>query len=494
MRVLAGALLLLVFAVQPAHVPERRSPAARAATVRLLFAGDVMLGRGVGKVAEADPLGLFADVHSVVSGADLAVANLESPLTSRPHLAANPNALEARPETASLLVKAGFDAMGVTNNHAGDAGPASVLDTVATLKKAGIVPVGGGADRGSALAPRVLVRGGLRIALLAFDATGQGLPAGEHSPGVALWDETRAREAVRLAKASSDIVVVGLHGGGEYRPVADPFIAGISRRLADWGADVVWGHGPHVVQPITLLSGAKGRPTVVATSLGNFLFDQNHPGTREGAVLEVLAAADGVRAWRTGATEHHDRRVHFQEWQLPKGDAAALDGRWWELARPVHPARKIAPINLSPLVRQGALILDAAIGDVTGDGIPEVVASFRRSSRGSPAPFSAPPDPAGRTAHVGVYQTGSFHHVWGAGSVARPVGKLAVCTGDLAVAYLDRDPGAQRGGPTVGAGAWRWNGFGFAALPDLEGPGLPACADVDLDGHLDPIVTGRVST
>src|SRR6266540_4348186 len=61
-------------------------------SARVLFAGDVMLGRGVAAAGRDDPSGLLAGVRSVVAGADLAVANLESPLTRRRHdPAAGPN-------------------------------------------------------------------------------------------------------------------------------------------------------------------------------------------------------------------------------------------------------------------------------------------------------------------------------------------------------------------------------------------------------------------
>ncbi|HKZ75278.1 MAG TPA: CapA family protein, partial [Actinomycetota bacterium] len=111
-KVLVATALLLSACVPSSPGAEEGSDPVRA--VRLLFAGDVMLGRGVAPIARADPEGLFAGVRFVVSRSDLAVANLESPLTTLPHLSeAGPNALEARPDSARLLAGAGFDAMSV---------------------------------------------------------------------------------------------------------------------------------------------------------------------------------------------------------------------------------------------------------------------------------------------------------------------------------------------------------------------------------------------
>jgi poly-gamma-glutamate synthesis protein (capsule biosynthesis protein) len=469
--------------VEPA--PSVRSGAA----IRLLFAGDVMLGRGVARVAAVDPAGLFAGIRLEVRSADIAVANLESPLTSRSHdPTSGPNALEAAPASAELLAKAGFDAMGIANNHAGDAGPGTVTDTIGALSGAGIVALGAGPSVAAAYEPRIVEVDGLRVALLAFDATGQGPRAGPQTPGVAWWDEALAREAVTRARASADIVAVGIHGGAEYVPVTDPYLMRLGRLLASWGADVVWGQGPHVVQPISLIDpDGDGRPTLVATSLGNLVFDQHIPGTRRGAILEVLAGADGLRAYRAGSAEHTDGPVVFRGWQAPDANAVVLDGGWWTLASSVAPAAAERPRGLAGFEGD---VVDAAIGDPDGDGHPDLVVAFRRpfspTEVNALLPLERLVDPRGRTAHLGLYAPEDLRPRWVAGTLVRPVAAVAVCDGAIAVAYSTLDDAA-----TVGAGAWQWGGFGFVPLPDLPLAGAPACADIDGDGRLDPLVLER---
>jgi len=464
----------------PPGGPTTGSPPA----VRLLLAGDVMLGRGVAGIP--DP---FAGVRFQVGDADLAVANLESPLTLRPHdPASGPNALEAAPSSAALLADAGFDAMGVANNHAGDAGPQTVTDTLEALEAVGLVGVGGGTTAAEAFQARIVEVEGLRVALLAVDATGQGPHAGATSPGVARWDEDLVRDAVARARSAADVVAVGVHGGAEYVPTTDPFLARIARRLVGWGADVVWGHGPHVVQPIRVVR-ASGRTGIVATSLGNLVFDQHAPGTRRGAVLEVLTGAGGVRAFRVGTTEQRDGPVSFRGWRPPTADAVALDGDWWSLARPVEPVEPAIPSDLTGFEGD---VLAAALGDPDGDGRTDAVVAFRRPFRATAVNALVPRDrlvdALDRTAHVGLYRPRDLEPRWVAGTVLRPVAALAACEGALAVGYSTLD-----GSEIVAAGAWRWGGFGFVPLPDLSGVGVPACADVDDDGLLDPLVLGRSS-
>jgi poly-gamma-glutamate capsule biosynthesis protein CapA/YwtB (metallophosphatase superfamily) len=479
----AVALLPLLLAALAAST-GRTETAAR--TVRLVFGGDVMLGRGVARATARDPAAVFAGIRLQLGSADLAVANLESPLTRRPHLARfGPNALEAKPASAKLLRDAGFDAMAIANNHAGDAGRSTVTDTMGALAARGLAAVGAGSSVTAAFRPRVLTVRGIRVALLAFDATGQGPKAGPRRAGVAWWDERRARAAVERGRAEADVVVVGVHGGAEYVPGPDPYVVRIERLLASFGADVVWGSGPHVVQPVRLAPGR--RPAVLATSLGNLVFDQHIPGTDRGALLEVLVGRDGVRAYRVGATSIADGRVTFRAWHRPAGDAAAIGGAWWSLARPVA---LVAQRHRHVVRGFRGVVVDAAVGDVEGNGRPDLVVSFRRRFRPTNVSGLVPSrrlvDRHGRAAHVGLYRPTDLKSRWVAGTVLQPVRRLAPCTGSLAVAYSTlNDPAV------VATGAWLWRGFGFTQLPDLPGPGIPGCADVDGNGTLDPVVLER---
>ncbi len=455
-------------------------------TVRLLFAGDVMLGRGVAPVAAADLDNLFAGIRFELSSADLALANLESPLTTRTHVS-GPDALEAKPFSARLLRLAGFDAVTIANNHAGDAGPETVSDTMRALAAAKVTVVGAGASRKQALAARVVSIRGLRVALLAFDTTLEGPEPAAGHPGVARWSEVLAREAVENARSRSDLVVVALHGGAPYASETDPYLLHLGRQLAGWGADVVWAAGPHVAQPVRLVRSEKsGRRTVVATSLGNLIFDQHIPGTRRGALLEVLAGSDGVRAYRVGRTVAA-APASFLGWKTPRSDAVALAGGWWTLARSVEPAAVEPAPNLAGF--KGKVTV-AAIGDAAGNGGRQLVVSFRRPFNPTKVNVLVPRrrlfDRDNLTAHIGLYRARDLRPLWVAGTLLRPVARLAVCDGALAVAYSTLDKAS-----ITGTGAWEWGGFGFAPLADLPGSGRPACADLDGDGRLDPLILER---
>jgi hypothetical protein len=360
-----------------------------------------------------------------------------------------------------------------------------VVDTIEAVAEAGLLVAGGGLDEEAAFRPVVVERDGIRVAYLAFDATGRGLTAGA-SAGIATWDTRRAERAVREAHRLADVVTVGVHGGIEYLSSTDTYLKTIAEQLAAWGVDVVWGHGPHVVQPVWSIDTG-GHTTVVATSLGNFLFDQAMPGTTSGAILEVVVSGDGVGAYRTGSVDHEDLRVRFTGWDDPAGDAVLYELAWWNLVSAPEP----------PPVRSAEIPADFAgdvsvfgAGDVMGAGNRELVISFRRPFRETLVNQSYPEvswtDSEGRSAHLGVYRLDPFEPEWVAGSLPRPISTLAVCDGAVSLGFGSFDD--ERIHAT---GAWVWSGFGFRYSAELAGAGAPACADVDGDGVAEPAAIAR---
>lgn len=488
LAVLTGSALLLgCLTPEPEETVSAGADAVTPrSTVRVTLVGDVILGRGIAPAIEGNSGEVFGGVRHLVAGADVAGVNLESPLTLRPHQSSNEHALEADPGGAVLLAATGFDLVSFANNHSGDAGADGLLDTIEAVEAAGMAAVGAGADLLQAARPAIHEVNGLRVGFLSFDATGVG-PAADIEPGVNPWDPTTSAAAITELSTATDLVVTSIHGGSEYLTVNDPLMTEIAAIAAEAGADVVWGHGAHVIQPVTTISGnstRSRRATVVATSLGNFLFDQAGTDRTTGAMLEVLADADGVVAYRTAKTRHPDRRVEFVEWDEPPGDAGWLDGSWWSVLR--LPAPWSTSATTVDEFRHGDLIA-AAVGDINDDGAVDIVASFRRPHRSTPFMELRPDiqwqDSSGRSAHLGVYGTEGLDEIWVAGAVVLPIAQLEVCDRSIAVVHDALDDPAP-----VATSAWQWNGFGFDTAPDLPGGGVASCSDIDGDGMAEPVI------
>jgi len=247
-------------------------------TITLAFVGDVMLGRGVAQALDGDWEAAFTEVQPWLAEADLAFANLESPLTAAPGPPmGGAYDLRAPPEAVAALRVAGFDVVSLANNHALDAGEVGLQETVSTLSAAGIAPlVDGEAGRSPVYQSANLPT----FRMFAFDDS--LVPLNVQAAG----------QAVAAAVKQVDLVVVSIHWGGEYQAAPGPRQRAIARALADAGARLIVGHGPHVLQRVEWAG-----ETLVAYSLGNFLFDQLYPADcRWGAILRVTLQGDRIVA------------------------------------------------------------------------------------------------------------------------------------------------------------------------------------------------------
>ncbi len=276
--------------------------------VTVTVAGDVMLGRRVGDrlARTGDYADALRPTARRLASADITVGNLESTLSELGPPMQGGDSFGADPRVRSGLRLAGFDVLSLANNHTGDYGSRSLVETVRLLRAGGQVPVGAGADRWEAWRPAVVPRHGIRFGFLAFNAIGETRRAGWDSPGGASVsmqprtgpldrdDLAYATSAVRKLAGQVDVVIVLPHWGDQYthRPVADQRTVG--RALIDAGADAVVGGHPHWVQSAETY---QGRPLV--HSLGNFVFDMDwEPEVREGVVLELRFVGDRLASAR----------------------------------------------------------------------------------------------------------------------------------------------------------------------------------------------------
>lgn len=254
--------------------------------ITLLFVGDIMLDRGVGAQIRKnnDSAFPFRLVAEKIKEADLAFANLESPISSRGKNQGSIYSFRASPETAVGLAFAGFDILSLANNHIWDWGKEALEDTIDILIERGIKSVGAGRNYEEANQPVIQVVKNTKIAFLAYtDLYPTGLQAKENYPGVSRFDLSFISSKIRELQNEVDLIVVSMHWGEEYESRANDSQKFISHQLVEAGADLIIGHHPHVIQEIEHYRGA-----IIAYSLGNFVFDQNFSEeTMSGLALKI---------------------------------------------------------------------------------------------------------------------------------------------------------------------------------------------------------------
>ena len=283
---LAGIFTLFIaLACQPKSVnsedannadgPKAEATPKNKEPITIAAVGDIMMGSPYpndSRMPPNDGADLLKGVTPILSAADIAFGNLEGPLAdggvSVKCGGSHGNCFAFRCPTryGKYLKEAGFDVFGVANNHAGDFGEAGRASTRATLDALGIKYAGSDPDRYSTT---FLEARGKRVAVIGFGHNG-GMPN--------VNDLDNARRLVVEAKKKADIVIVSFHGGGEgtdhqhVRNQSEIFLGenrgnlpAFTHTVIDAGADLVLGHGPHVMRGMEMY-----KDRLIVYSMGNF--------------------------------------------------------------------------------------------------------------------------------------------------------------------------------------------------------------------------------
>jgi poly-gamma-glutamate synthesis protein (capsule biosynthesis protein) len=265
--------------------------------VRIVAVGDIMMHQDVKRAAgptAAGLMALWADVEPLLRGADIAFANLETPVAPGTGQPGRPFLFNAPEVLPAALRASGFTVLSTANNHAYDQGRKGVVETLERLRAEHLVAVGTGTTRADAEAIRWVQAGGLRVAFLGFtDLFNINLNREDNGPWVRPLDPEAAVAAVRRARAQADAVVVSLHWGVEYSHQPLPRQRDLAARLVEAGADLVLGTHPHRLQPVEWLERGRRRG-LVAYSLGNFISNQDRVYRAGQDPVEAGDNRDGV--------------------------------------------------------------------------------------------------------------------------------------------------------------------------------------------------------
>lgn len=299
-------------------------------SVRIMLTGDIVLGNSFApqgdNVVQDIPKDwdqrYFAGVRDVLKQANLVIGNLEGVLTEHPITrkatgTGRQFAFRSPPRYASLLKEEGFGVLNVANNHAYDFGKIGVRDTLAALEQAEITTAG---VPGEIKLLNIL---GLNIAVLGYS----------YSPWFnSILDLTKSAELVQQAKAQGAYVIVTFHAGAEGSPAIwhadqEEIFMGenrgntvaFSRAMIAAGADMVVGHGPHVLRAAECY---QGKPIIY--SLGNFIGVGGLSAQKFAAVSALLDVSIGL----DGAIQRMNLvPIRFNEQKLPYVDLHALGTR-----------------------------------------------------------------------------------------------------------------------------------------------------------------------
>lgn len=265
--------------------------------VTITAVGDLMLGDhpvriGNGVRSQIKRRGvdwLFSQVsHLLLTDSDIVFGNLEVVHSNIGLIENDLASIEFRgsPEVIPTLRKAGFNVLGIANNHCMEHGIEAFFDTVDRLRENNIFVAGMRGESGGTI-PYTIHKDGVKIVFLAYSLRPETYYKCGDVP-YSLSKESDILLQVNYARSTADIVIVSLHWGEEFVDHPSPKQINFAHNLVDAGAKLILGHHPHVLQGIE-----KYHDAVIAYSLGNFVFDMWQKKTRKTMILKVMVSVDG---------------------------------------------------------------------------------------------------------------------------------------------------------------------------------------------------------
>ena len=277
--------------------------AADAGCVTITFAGDILLDPNYAVTATLIQNGgdinkaIAPDLIAEMQAADIMMLNNEFTYSDRGEpLEEKQFTFRAKPAYVSYLYDMGVDIVSLANNHTYDYGEVAFLDTLQTLKDAGMPFVGAGVNLEEASAPVYFIVNDMKIAFVSAtqierldnpDTKG----ATETTPGVfRCFNVEKLLQTVEKAKTESDFVIVYIHWGTENTEEIDWAQDKQAREIVEAGADLIIGDHPHILQKIEIINGVP-----VIYSLGNFWFNSRPIDT---GMVKVTLTEEGLQSYQ----------------------------------------------------------------------------------------------------------------------------------------------------------------------------------------------------
>ena len=253
------------------QLPTNQRPATQFPVTRLVATGDIMLAREVQReIQQKNGQSPWHNMQTFFAGADWVMGNFEAGISEQNNCEKTDHLCFSVPsKSLGYLKEAGFTALGIENNHSADTGQNARHQTSAAIIKAGMSALDYEQSPGFFRShdhifsfitlTNVPDKSGFKV----------DIPSNE------------LRQKIRLAKSLSHWLIVNIHWGAELADWPQPNQKMMANWLIEQGVDVIIGHHPHVIQPAECI---KGKP--VFFSLGNHVFDQKYPQTKQGLIAD----------------------------------------------------------------------------------------------------------------------------------------------------------------------------------------------------------------
>ncbi|MGN0561376.1 MAG: CapA family protein [Candidatus Fimenecus sp.] len=285
----------------PSEVPTEAPTETKApVTLRMLSVGDNLIHDGIYEQAKKRAGGngydfsfCYARVKDTIAAADVATINQET-IVAKSYEPSGYPLFNSPQELGQAVVDTGFDVVNLANNHMLDKTSKGLAEAIDFWDATGLARTGAYKDTQDLESVEYIEKNGLKIGLIGITQYTNGLTLPSDSPlkYILTSDEATIERKIKAAKAQCDVVLVNVHWGSEYTTTPAQEQRNLAKKMADWGANVIIGHHPHVLQPVEWIENSDGTRTLVAYSLGNFISQQNTAARVIGGMLHYDITKD----------------------------------------------------------------------------------------------------------------------------------------------------------------------------------------------------------
>jgi poly-gamma-glutamate synthesis protein (capsule biosynthesis protein) len=339
---LSAALLLSILPFKTSESSSQVPSLQASHELTLIFAGDIMQHMPQVDAAWNEDLGMyiydscFQHISPWLSGADLAIANLETTFDGKPYSGypafSSPDAL------ATAMLNAGIDIAGTANNHSCDRGRSGIERTISVLDSIGILHMGTylNAETHTKSTPLIINTKGFRLAFLNYTYGTNGIPVPANNV-VSLIEKDKMQAELNAANDSAvDLTIVFIHWGEEYQRLPNAFQKDIANFLFTNGADIIIGSHPHVVQPMEWhKADSIKNERLVVWSLGNFVSNQRKRYTDGGTLFSITLQKESGKTsikdagyqltWVYNPVQNHKKQYYILPAARYETDTLLLD-------------------------------------------------------------------------------------------------------------------------------------------------------------------------
>ena len=268
----------------------------------------------------------FEYVKPWLKQADLVIGDFEGTVNKDHYLAGYP-LFNAPGEVMDAIKDAGYQVLDLAHNHILDSQIEGVVSTADAIEKAGMTPIGVYTHEPRDKAPIVIKEvNGIKVALLAysygFNGIEQSISQEDYNRYLSDLDEDKMKAEIERAEKEADITIIMPQMGVEYQIEPTEEQKKLYHKMIDWGADIIFGGHPHVVEPAETVE-KDGDKKLIIYSMGNFISNQrietmqdveNAKWTERGVLMDVTIKK------KSGKTTIETAKAH-PSWvsRTPKG-------------------------------------------------------------------------------------------------------------------------------------------------------------------------------